>query len=84
MIVKKFTDDINMEFGFDKCAKATFKRSNQTSTSLNFTSYHLIRRTLNILQNNNFRIGDMNLKHPEDTLLQLVWEHEKRKKLYSI
>ena len=36
-IVKTFSDDINMEFGLDKCAKATFKRGRlsktQTSTS---------------------------------------------------
>ena len=28
-IVKKFTDDIKMEFGLDKCAKATFKRGKE-------------------------------------------------------
>ena len=31
--VKRFSDDINMEFGLDKCAKATFKRGRLTSTT---------------------------------------------------
>ena len=31
--VKKFSDDIGMEFGLDKCAKATFIRGRLTSTS---------------------------------------------------
>ena len=30
-IVKKFTHDIKMEFGLDKCAEATFKRGKLTS-----------------------------------------------------
>ena len=28
--VKKFSDDIGMSFGLDKCAKATFKRGKLT------------------------------------------------------
>jgi hypothetical protein len=28
--VKNFSDDINMEFGLDKCAKITFKRGKLT------------------------------------------------------
>ena len=31
-IVQGFSDDINMEFGLDKCAKATFKRGKLTNT----------------------------------------------------
>jgi hypothetical protein len=31
--VKVFSDDICMQFGLDKCAKATFKKGNLTSTS---------------------------------------------------
>ena len=31
--IKKFSDDIGMESGFDKCAKATFIRRRLTSTS---------------------------------------------------
>ena len=31
--VKKFSDGIGMEFGLDKCAKATFTRGRLTSTS---------------------------------------------------
>ena len=31
--VKKFSDDIGMEFGLDRCAKATFIRGRLTSTS---------------------------------------------------
>ena len=31
-IVKTFSDDIKMEFGLDKCAKATFKRGKLTET----------------------------------------------------
>ena len=31
--VKKFTEDNKMEFGLDKCAKATFKRGKLTETS---------------------------------------------------
>ena len=31
--VKKFSDNIDMEFGLDKCAKATFIRGRLTSTS---------------------------------------------------
>ena len=31
--VKMFSDDINMQFGFNKCAKATFKRGKLTETS---------------------------------------------------
>ena len=31
--MKRFSDDINMEFGLDKCAKATFKRGRLTSTT---------------------------------------------------
>ena len=31
--VKTFTDDIKMEFGLDKCAKATFKRERLTNTT---------------------------------------------------
>ena len=31
-IVKGFSDDINMEFGLEKCAKATFKKGKLTST----------------------------------------------------
>ena len=31
--IKKFSDDIGMEFGFDKCAKAIFIRRRLTSTS---------------------------------------------------
>ena len=31
--VKRFSDDINMEFGLDKCTKATFKRGRLTSTT---------------------------------------------------
>ena len=31
--VKTFSDDIKMEFGLDKCAKATFKRGNLTKTN---------------------------------------------------
>ena len=31
--VKKFSDDIDMEFGLDKCAKPTFIRGRLTSTS---------------------------------------------------
>ena len=31
--VKTFSDDIGMEFGLDKCAKATFKRGKLTSTN---------------------------------------------------
>ena len=31
--VKRFSDDIGMEFGLDKCAKVTFKRGKITSTS---------------------------------------------------
>ena len=31
--VKMFSDDINMQFGLDKCAKATFKRGKLTETS---------------------------------------------------
>ena len=30
--VKKFTDDIGMSFGLDKCTKATFKRAKLTGT----------------------------------------------------
>ena len=29
--VKKLSDDIQMEFGLDKCAKATFKRGKKVS-----------------------------------------------------
>jgi len=32
-IVKTFSNDIKMEFGLDKCAKATFKRRKLTETS---------------------------------------------------
>ena len=32
-IVKMFSDDINMQFGLDKCAKATFKRGKLMKTS---------------------------------------------------
>ena len=32
-IVKKVNNDIKMEFGLDKCAKATFKRGKLTETS---------------------------------------------------
>ena len=32
-VVKKFSDDIRMEFGLEKCAKATFKRGKLTKTS---------------------------------------------------
>ena len=32
-IVKTFSDDIQMEFGLDKCAKATFKRGRLTETT---------------------------------------------------
>ena len=32
-IVKTFSNDIKMEFGLDKCAKATFKRGKLTETS---------------------------------------------------
>ena len=32
-VVKKFSDDIRMEFGLEKCAKATFKRGKLTETS---------------------------------------------------
>ena len=32
-IVKAFSDDIKMEFGLDKCAKATFKRGRLTKTN---------------------------------------------------
>ena len=32
-IVKTFSDDIKMEFGLDKCAKATFKRGRLTKTT---------------------------------------------------
>lgn len=31
-IVKGFSDDIRMEFGLDKCAKATFKRGKLAKT----------------------------------------------------
>ena len=31
-VVKKFSDDIRMEFGLEKCAKATFKRGKLTKT----------------------------------------------------
>ena len=31
--VKTFSDDIKMEFGLDKCAKATFKRGRLTNTT---------------------------------------------------
>ena len=31
--VKMFSDDINMQFGLDKCAKATFKRGKLAETS---------------------------------------------------
>lgn len=31
-LVKKFADDIKMEFGLDKYAKATFKRGKLTET----------------------------------------------------
>ena len=30
-IVKRVSDDIKMEFGLDKCAKASFKRGKQTA-----------------------------------------------------
>ena len=32
-IVKTFSDDIQIEFGLDKCAKATFKRARLTETT---------------------------------------------------
>ena len=32
-VVKKLSDDIRMEFGLEKCAKATFKRGKLTKTS---------------------------------------------------
>ena len=32
-IVKSFSDDIKMEFGLEKCAKATFKRRRLTQTT---------------------------------------------------
>ena len=32
--MKMFSDDINMQFGLDKCAKATFKRGKLTETSI--------------------------------------------------
>ena len=32
-IVKTFSDDVKMEFGLDKCAKATFKRGRLTKTT---------------------------------------------------
>lgn len=32
-IVKTFSNDIQMEFGLDNCAKATFKRGKLTETS---------------------------------------------------
>ena len=32
-MVKKFSDDIGMSFGLDKCAKATFKRGKLTGTT---------------------------------------------------
>ena len=32
-IIKTFSNDIKMEFGLDKCAKATFKRGKLTETS---------------------------------------------------
>ena len=31
--VKSFSDDIGMEFGLDKCAKATFKRGKMINSS---------------------------------------------------
>ena len=31
--MKKFSDDIAMSFGLDKCAKATFKRAKLTGTA---------------------------------------------------
>ena len=31
--VKKFSDDIGMSFGLDKCAEATFKRGKLTGTT---------------------------------------------------
>ena len=31
-IVKQFSDDIGMEFGLEKCAKASFKKGKLTST----------------------------------------------------
>ena len=32
-VVKKFSDDVRMEFGLEKCTKATFKRGKLTETS---------------------------------------------------
>ena len=42
LTVKKFSDDIGMTFGLDKCAKATFKRGKLTQT----TSLELDRSTI--------------------------------------
>ena len=33
MTVKRFSDDIGMRFGLEKCAKATFRKGKLTKTS---------------------------------------------------
>ena len=42
--MKKVSDDIQMEFGLDKCAKATFKRGKKVSAEgILLNDYHLIQ-----------------------------------------
>jgi len=56
-IVNTFSDDIKMEFGLDKCAKATFIKGKLTKTSnivLNQTTYYTRtgpRRNIQIFRN---------------------------------
>ena len=44
--VKKVSDDIQMEFGLDKCAKATFKRGKTVSAEGNLLNDHQLIQDL--------------------------------------
>ena len=60
-MVKKVSDDIQMEFGLDKCAKATFKRGKKVSAE-------------GILLNDHQLIQDL---HQAETYNYLGMEEEK-------
>ena len=46
-IVKQFSDDIDMEFGLRKCAKASFKKGKLTSTGNIITDEYTVIEELN-------------------------------------
>ena len=46
-IVKEFSDDIGMEFGLEKCAKASFKKGKLTSTGNIIVDEHRAIEELN-------------------------------------